>query len=73
MTCRNSSSKRENFVGSCLMVTSMAAFAIEDSVIKVVSGLLPVGQILFLLGIGGTASFFLTALILKKKFGHLMF
>jgi drug/metabolite transporter (DMT)-like permease len=67
VTCRNSTSQRENFVGSCLMVISMAAFAVEDSVIKVVSGFLPVGQILFLLGIGGTASFFLTALILKRK------
>ena len=55
------------------MVISMAAFAVEDSVIKVVSDFLPVGQILILLGTGGTASFFLTALILKKKFGHLMF
>ena len=67
VTCRNSTSQRENFVGSCLMVISMAAFAVEDSVIKVVSGFLPVGQILFLLGIGGTASFFLTALILRRK------
>ena len=67
MTCENPSSQRENYVGSCLMVISMAAFAIEDSVIKVVSGSLPVGQILFLLGIGGTASFFLTALILRRK------
>lgn len=64
---RNSSSQRENFVGSCFMVISMAAFAIEDSVIKMVSGLLPVGQILFLLGIGGVAAFFLTALTLKRK------
>ena len=67
MTRENPSSQRENYVGSCLMVISMAAFAVEDSVIKVVSGFLPVGQILFLLGIGGTASFFLIALILKKK------
>ena len=67
MTCENPSSQRENYVGSCLMVISMAAFAVEDSVIKVVSGFLPVGQILFLLGIGGTASFFLTALILRRK------
>jgi drug/metabolite transporter (DMT)-like permease len=67
VTCENPSSQRENYVGSCLMVISMAAFAVEDSVIKVVSGFLPVGQILFLLGIGGTASFFLTALILRRK------
>ena len=67
MTIKNSLSQRENFVGSSLMVISMAAFAVEDSVIKVVSGYLPVGQILFLLGIGGTVSFFLTALIFKRK------
>jgi drug/metabolite transporter (DMT)-like permease len=59
--------QQENFVGSCLIVLSMAAFAVEDSVIKVVSGSLPVGQILFTLGVGGTIAFVLTALILRRR------
>ena len=42
--------QKENLLGSFLMVVAMAAFAVEDSVIKFVSSALPVGQILFLLG-----------------------
>ena len=44
---------RENIVGSCLMIISMAAFAGEDSVIKVLSNELPISQIIFVIGIGG--------------------
>ena len=43
--------QKENFLGSFLMVVAMANFALEDSVIKLVSSVLPVGQILFLLGV----------------------
>ena len=39
------------------MVVAMATFALEDSVIKLVSSVLPVGQILFLLGVGGALAF----------------
>ena len=59
--------QKENFLGSFLMVVAMATFAIEDSVIKLVSSVLPVGQILFLLGVGGALSFFGLALILRKE------
>ena len=58
--------QKENFLGSFLMVVAMATFAVEDSVIKLVSSVLPVGQILFLLGVGGALSFFGLALILQK-------
>ena len=57
--------QKENFLGSFLMVVAMATFAVEDSVIKLVSSVLPVGQILFLLGVGGALSFFGLALILR--------
>ena len=59
--------QKENFLGSFLMVVAMATFAVEDSVIKLVSSVLPVGQILFLLGVGGALSFSGLALILRKE------
>ena len=58
--------QRENIVGSCLMILSMAAFAGEDSVIKAISVELPVSQILFVIGIGGAVLFATTGLFLKR-------
>ncbi len=58
---------RENIVGSCLMILSMAAFAGEDSIIKALSKELPVSQILFLIGIGGAVVFATIGLLLKKE------
>lgn len=57
---------RENIVGSCLMILSMLAFAGEDSIIKILSGRLPVGQIIFVIGIGGTIVFTVAGLSSKK-------
>ena len=51
----------------------MATFAVEDSVIKLVSSALPVGQILFLLGFGGALTFSGLALILRKEIFSLVF
>jgi drug/metabolite transporter (DMT)-like permease len=59
--------QKENFLGSFLMVVAMATFALEDSVIKLVSSVLPVGQILFLLGVGGALAFTGLGLIFKKE------
>ena len=39
------------------MVVSMALFAMEDMFIKVAAGRVPLGQVLVLLGIGGTVIF----------------
>ena len=58
---------RENIVGSCLMILSMAAFAGEDSVIKALSEELPVSQIIFLIGIGGSSVFAITGVLLKRE------
>lgn len=58
---------KENFIGRLLMVLAMATFAVEDSVIKFVSSALPVGQILFLLGLGGASTFAGLALIRRKE------
>ena len=59
--------QKENFLGSFLMVVAMATFAIEDAVIKRVSSELPLGQILFILGVGGASTFAGLALILRKN------
>jgi drug/metabolite transporter (DMT)-like permease len=60
-------SEQENRLGRCLMVLAMGTFAIEDSVIKMLSSTLPVGQILILLGLFGAFIFVLLALIFNKR------
>ncbi len=47
----------ENLRGAALMTVAMAGFAIEDSLIKILSTLLPTWQIILLLGLGGTILF----------------
>jgi drug/metabolite transporter (DMT)-like permease len=47
----------ENLRGASLMVLSMLGFALEDMFIKLAAEVLPIGQILFMLGIGGAAVF----------------
>ena len=47
----------DNLRGAALMVLSMLGFAVEDMFIKLVSDSLPIGQILFLLGVGGAFVF----------------
>lgn len=47
----------ENIRGSALMVLAMAGFALEDTFIKFLSADLVVGQILFMMGIGGALVF----------------
>lgn len=51
----------DNLRAATLMVVSMALFAFEDSLIKIVSRELPVGQILVILGLAGTAAFWAMA------------
>ena len=47
----------ENMRGSLLMVASMAGFALEDMLIKQLASGLPMGQVVALLGAGGTLTF----------------
>ncbi len=47
----------ENIRGSLLMVASMAGFALEDMLIKQMAGALPMGQVIAMIGLGGTISF----------------
>ena len=64
---KNKSLGRENIVGSCLMILSMAAFACEDSIIKALSAELPVSQIIFVIGIGGAVVFVISGLLLNRE------
>ncbi|MGB3243434.1 MAG: DMT family transporter [Sulfitobacter sp.] len=52
---------RGNLTGSLWMIAAMAAFAVEDTFIKLAATALPVGQILMLFGGGGALIFALIA------------
>jgi len=47
----------ENLRGSAWMVAAMAAFAVEDALIKQLGSALPIGQVVALIGAGGTLVF----------------
>ena len=47
----------DNLRGAAVMVLAMLGFAIEDAIIKLLAGALPVGQIIGLLGFGGACVF----------------
>ena len=47
----------DNLRGALFMSLAMAGFAVEDMFIKLLSGALPVGQVLVLLGVGGALVF----------------
>lgn len=57
MTPDIATDRRANLIGSLWMVVSMAAFAAEDTFVKVAADALPVGQILILFGLGGALVF----------------
>ena len=57
MTAQSDNRRMANRIGSLWMVASMAAFAVEDALIKGASQTLPIGQILILFGIGGALVF----------------
>jgi len=50
--------KRENLLGIAFITLAMAAFAVEDSLIKLLSTRLSSGQILVMIGFGGTLIFY---------------
>ena len=51
-----------NIRGSAFMVASMAAFALEDALIKQAASGMPVGQIMLFIGLFGLAAFSLQSL-----------
>lgn len=64
MTHSIGTSGKDNFVGSLWMIAAMAAFAIEDALVKLAAQTLPVGEVLALFGLGGMILF---AAVLKSK------
>ena len=47
----------DNIRGAALMVIAMLGFALEDMFIKLLADALSVGQIIFMLGVGGATVF----------------
>lgn len=47
----------ENLRGSLLMIAAMAGFALEDMLIKQMAAGLPMGQVVAMIGLGGTLTF----------------
>lgn len=56
-----------NLNGALLMIVSMGLFAVEDMFIKLASAKVPVGQVLLILGLGGTACFATFAAIRRER------
>src|SRR5690606_20598414 len=56
----------DNLRGSLLMVAAMAGFALEDVLIKQIASGVPIGQVLALIGCGGTLIFGTLALVNGK-------
>lgn len=54
----------DNLRGSLLMVLAMAGFSLEDTLIKLMASALPTGQVVAMIGLGGTVTF--TALTLLQ-------
>lgn len=57
MTPDIATDRRANLIGSLWMVVAMAGFAVEDALLKLASGTLPIGQIMVLFGGGGAFVF----------------
>ena len=51
----------DNIRGAILMVIAMFGFAVEDSLIKLMAGQIPSGQVLIMIGIGGALVFAIAA------------
>lgn len=58
---------RANRIGAMWMIAAMAAFAVEDALIKQASAAMPVGQVLILFGAGGATIFALLARLTAQR------
>ncbi|NVO57852.1 DMT family transporter [Rhodobacteraceae bacterium B1Z28] len=57
MTAHIQTDPRSNLIGSAWMIVAMAGFALEDALLKHMSAVLPIWQVLVLFGAGGAAIF----------------
>lgn len=63
MTETTAQETRANLAGSLWMVAGMAAFAVEDAMVKAASASLPVAEVLVLFGLGGALLFAVVAIV----------
>ena len=57
----NETNIRENLLGIGFIVIAMAGFAVEDAIIKFLTSRLVPGQIMVMIGLGGTFGFYILA------------
>lgn len=57
----------ENLRGSLLMIGAMAGFAVEDMLIKQMAIALPMGQVIAMIGLGGTCTFGMLTLLRGER------
>lgn len=57
----NEANARENILGIGFIVIAMAGFAVEDAIIKQLTSRLSPGQIMVMIGLGGTLGFYILA------------
>ena len=57
----NEANVRENLLGIGFIVIAMAGFAVEDAIIKFLTSRLSPGQIMVMIGLGGTLGFYILA------------
>lgn len=67
MNSQPAPARSANFVGAILMVAAMAAFAVEDALVKVATQSLPLGQVMVIFGLGGALIFAAVATINKER------
>jgi len=60
----------DNLRGSLFMVLSMAGFAVEDMLLKAAARSLPLGEVLFIFGLGGLAGFVILTLLRGERVLH---
>lgn len=59
--------RQANLIGGALMVAAMAAFAVEDALLKSAAQTLPVAQVLALFGLGGAVLFAAYAVLTGQR------
>jgi len=59
--------RRTNLIGASWMVAAMAAFAVEDALIKATAKMIPLSQVMLAFGLGGAIIFACLALYNKER------
>ncbi len=62
---RHKTTMSDNVRASLLMIATMAGFAVEDLLLKILSSTVPIGQMMIMLGIGGGLFFGLVSVFMR--------